>query len=538
MLDAIIRIALRYRVLTVVVALVILLYGSLICQSIPVDVFPNLDRPRVTIFTEASGLAPEEVETLVTVPLESVLSGASGVQTVRSSSGVGVSVIWIEFEWGSDVYVNRQIVVEKIAMARERLPEGIRPQLAATSSIMGQIMHVGVESARGETSPVELRTIADWVVRQRLLTVPGVAQVVTIGGGVKQFQVLVDPDLMLQFGVSLNDVKQAVQASNSNATGGYLENGGSELLVRSLGRIKTIADLKAVVVKAIEDRPVVLGQVARVVEGAQSKRGDAAINGKPAVLLVISKQPGEDTRRLTDEVLSVLESIESSLAGDVRIIPDLYQQKTFIDLSVLNVFEALRDGAVLVVIILFLFLLNVRATFITLTAIPLSIMITVIVFHVLGMSINTMTLGGLAVAVGELVDDAIVDVENIFRRLRQNNQESSPRPILRVVYEASREVRNSVVFSTVLVVLVFVPLFALGGIEGRLFMPLGLAYIISITASLIVSLTVTPVLSYWLLPVSYGSQKQRKSFLLRFSQFSAGLANRISLRYPVLVLVD
>ncbi len=537
MLDAIIRIALRYRVLTVVVALVILLYGSLICQSIPVDVFPNLDRPRVTIFTEASGLAPEEVETLVTVPLESVLSGASGVQTVRSSSGVGVSVIWVEFEWGSDVYVNRQIVVEKIAMARERLPEGIRPQLAASSSIMGQIMHVGVESARGETSPVELRTIADWVVRQRLLTVPGVAQVVTIGGGVKQFQVLVDPDLMLQFGVSLNDVKQAVQASNSNATGGYLENGGSELLVRSLGRIKTIADLKAVVVKAIEGRPVVLGQVARVVEGAQSKRGDAAINGKPAVLLVISKQPGEDTRRLTDDVLSVLESIESSLTGDVRIIPDLYQQKTFIDLSVLNVFEALRDGAVLVVIVLFLFLLNVRATFITLTAIPLSIMITVIVFHVLGMSINTMTLGGLAVAVGELVDDAIVDVENIFRRLRQNNQESSPRPILRVVYEASREVRNSVVFSTVLVVLVFVPLFALGGIEGRLFMPLGLAYIISITASLIVSLTVTPVLSYWLLPVSYGSQKQRKSFLLRFAQFSAGLANRISLRYPVLVLV-
>lgn len=536
MLDAIIRIALRYRALTVVVALIILLYGSFVCRTIPVDVFPDLDRPRVTIFTEADGLAPEEVEMLVTVPLEAVLSGSSGVQAVRSSSGVGISVIWVEFEWGSDIYVNRQIVVEKIAMARDRLPAGMRPQLAATSSIMGQIMHVGIESARGETSPVELRTIADWVIRQRLLAVPGVAQVVTMGGGRKQFQVLVNPDLMLQFGVSLHEVEQAMRSSNSNATGGYLENGGNELLVRSLGRIKTIDDLRAVVVKAIEDRPVVLGQVARVVERAQSKRGDAAINGKPAVLLVITKQPGEDTRRLTEDVLSVLDSIESSISDDIQIVPDLYQQKTFIDLSVLNVFQALRDGAVLVIVVLFLFLLNVRATFITLTAIPLSIMITVIVFHMLGMSINTMTLGGLAVAVGELVDDAIVDVENIFRRLRRNSQEAAPRPILRVVYEASCEVRNSVVFSTVLVVLVFTPLFALGGIEGKLFVPLGLAYIISITASLVVSLTVTPVLSYWLLPGSCRPKKSQKSFLLHFSQFLAGLANRVSLRYPALVL--
>ena len=536
MLDAIIRIALRYRALTVVVALIILLYGSFVCRTIPVDVFPDLDRPRVTIFTEADGLAPEEVEMLVTVPLEAVLSGSSGVQAVRSSSGVGISVIWVEFEWGSDIYVNRQIVVEKIAMARDRLPAGMRPQLAATSSLMGQIMHVGIQSARGETSPVELRTIADWVIRQRLLAVPGVAQVVTMGGGRKQFQVLVNPDLMLQFGVSLHEVEQAMRSSNSNATGGYLENGGNELLVRSLGRIKTIDDLRAVVVKAIEDRPVVLGQVARVVERAQSKRGDAAINGKPAVLLVITKQPGEDTRQLTEDVLSVLDSIESSISDDIQIVPDLYQQKTFIDLSVLNVFQALRDGAVLVIVVLFLFLLNVRATFITLTAIPLSIMITVIVFHMLGMSINTMTLGGLAVAVGELVDDAIVDVENIFRRLHRNSQEAAPRPILRVVYEASCEVRNSVVFSTVLVVLVFTPLFALGGIEGKLFVPLGLAYIISITASLVVSLTVTPVLSYWLLPGSCRPKKSQKSFLLHFSQFLAGLANRVSLRYPALVL--
>ena len=414
MLDAVIRMALRYRVLTVVIAIAILLYGSLICRNLPVDVFPNVDRPRVTILTEASGLAPEEVETLVTIPLESVLIGASGVQTVRSSSGVGLSVIWIEFEWGSDIYVNRQIVTERIAIARERLPKGMRPQLAPIASIMGQVMHVGIESVRGETSPLELRTLADWVIRQRLLTVPGVAQVVVMGGGRKQFQVLVDPDLMLQFGVSLHEVEQAVRASNSNATGGYLVNGGSELLVRSLGRLKTVDDLKAVVVKAVEDRPVVLSQVARVLVGTQQKRGDASINGKPAVLLVISKQPGEDTRRLTNDVLAVLDSIESSISTDIQITPDLYQQKTFIDLSIRNVAEALRDGAVLVVVVLFLFLLNVRTTFITLTAIPLSIMITAIIFHMLGMSINTMTLGGLAVAVGELVDDAIVDVENIF----------------------------------------------------------------------------------------------------------------------------
>jgi HME family heavy-metal exporter len=290
-------------------------------------------------------------------------------------------------------------------------------------------------------------------------------------------------------------------------------------------------------VKAREDRPVVLGQVARVVEGAQLKRGDAAVNGKPAVLVVVSKQPGADTRRLTEDVLSAIESIRKSLPADIRITPDLYQQKTFIDLSISNVIEALRDGVLLVIVVLFLFLLNARVTFITLTAIPLSIMITAIVFQVLGMSINTMTLGGLAVAVGELVDDAIVDVENIFRRLRENSQRTVPHPILRVVYEASREVRSSIVFSTSLVVLVFVPLFALGGIEGKLFMPLGLAYIISILASLVVSLTVTPVLSYWLLSGSTGSRKYRKSFVLKVSQSLVGWANRFSIRYPAIVLV-
>jgi HME family heavy-metal exporter len=536
MLDAVIRNALRYRLVTIVIALVLLAYGGLTLWRLPIDVFPDLNRPRVTVITEAPGLAPEEVETLVTFPLESVLNGATGVQAVRSASGVGLSVIQVEFAWGTDIYVDRQIVAEKVAVALDRLPKGIRPQLAPISSIMGQVMHVGMWSEGGATPPMEVRTLADWVVRQRLLTIPGVAQVVTMGGGRKQFQVLVNPESLVTYGLTLHEVEQAVQASNSNATGGYLNQGGNELLVRSLGRIQTLGDLQSVVVKSTGDRPVVLAQVARVAEGPQVKRGDAAVNGHPAVILVISKQPGADTRRLTDDVTRALEGLRSSLPADVRLNADLYQQKTFIDLSIQNVIEALRDGGILVVVVLFLFLLNLRTTFITLTAIPLSIVITGLVFKWLGMSINTMTLGGLAVAIGELVDDAIVDVENIFRRLRENAHAADPKPALRVVYEASSEVRNSIVFSTILVVLVFVPLFALGGMEGRLFTPLGTAYIVSILASLVVSLTVTPVLSFWLLPHARFMAHEQDGVLLRVLKALAGWAIRLSVRHPVPIL--
>lgn len=536
MLDAVIQNALRYRLVTLALALALIAYGGLTLWRLPIDVFPDLNRPRVTVMTEAPGLAPEEVETLVTFPLESVLNGATGVQAVRSASGVGLSLIQVEFAWGTDIYVDRQIVAEKVAVALDRLPKGIRPQLAPISSIMGQVMHVGMWSEGDATSPMDVRTLADWVVRQRLLTIPGVAQVVTMGGGRKQFQVLVNPESLVKYGVTLHEVEQAVQASNSNATGGYLNQGGNELLVRSLGRIQTLDDLRLVVVKATGDRPVVLAQVATVAEGPQVKRGDAAVNGHAAVILVISKQPGADTRRLTDDVTLALEGLRSSLPADVRLDADLYQQKTFIDLSIQNVVEALRDGGILVVVVLFLFLLNLRTTFITLTAIPLSIVITGLVFKWLGMSINTMTLGGLAVAIGELVDDAIVDVENIFRRLRENAHAAEPKPALRVVYEASSEVRNSIVFSTILVVLVFVPLFALGGMEGRLFTPLGTAYIVSILASLVVSLTVTPVLSFWLLPRARFMTHERDGLLLRVLKALAGWAIRLSIRHPVPIL--
>lgn len=494
MLNSIIRLSLRYRTITIALALVLTVYGSYTLYHLPIDVFPDLNRPRVTVMTESPGLAPEEVETLVTFPLESMLNGATGVQAVRSSSGVGLSVINVEFEWGTDIYIARQIVNEKLTAAAERLPKNVTPQMTPVSSIMGQVLIVGVTSEGNKTDPIELRTLSDWVIRQRLVTVPGVAQVISMGGGRKQYQVLANPESMLKYGVTLGDIERAVENSNSNATGGYLDQAGKELLVRSLGRLRDIRELENVVVKSTGSRSILLNQVATIREAAQVKRGEAALNGSPAVLITVSKQPGADTRALTTSVMQAIEELKPALPPDIRINTHIYQQKEFIDLSIENVIEALRDGGILVVIVLFLFLMNFRTTFITLTAIPLSIVATGLVFKWFGMSINTMTLGGLAVAIGELVDDAIVDVENIFRRLKENKHKPNPNPALLVVYEASSEVRNSIVFSTILVVLVFIPLFALGGIEGRLFTPLGVAYIVSIVASLFVSLTVTPVL--------------------------------------------
>jgi len=536
MLNAIIRFSLRYRLLTIAVAVVVLVYGGYVLYHLPIDVFPDLDRPRVTVMTEAPGLAPEEVETLVTFPLESVLNGATGVQAVRSSSGIGLSVVQVEFAWGTDIYVDRQVVAEKLALAAERLPEGVRPQMGPISSIMGQIMIVGMWSEGGKTSPMEVRTLADWVVRQRLLTIPGIAQVITMGGGRKQYQVLVNPNALRSYGVTLHEVERALSASNANATGGYLSRGGHEYLVRSIGRLQSVQEIEKVVVKPDADRPVLLQQVARIVEAPQVKRGDSAANGEPAVMLTITKQPGNDTRLLTDRITRALEELEGSLPRDIRVNPEVYQQKSFIELGIHNVMDALRDGSILVVIVLFLFLLNFRTTFITLTAIPLSIVTTGLVFKWFGMSINTMTLGGLAVAIGELVDDAIVDVENIFRRLRENQHAVHPKHALRVVYEASSEVRNSIVFSTILVVLVFVPLFALSGMEGRLFTPLGVAYIVSILASLVVSLTVTPVLSYWMLPRAKVLGHPKDSLVLGWLKWLVGHAIRFSVRHPWPVL--
>ena len=508
-LNGVIRFSLHQRVVVVVGAIFLMVYGSWQITELPIDVFPNLDRPRVVVMTEAPGLAPEEVETLITFPLESALNGATGVQAVRTASGVGLSVVYVEFDWGTDIYNDRQIVAERLALVSDRLPSGVTPQLAPISSVMGQITIIGMWCEGGDTSPMQLRTLADWVVRQRLLTVPGVSQVFVIGGDRKQFQVLVDPRRLLRYNVTLRDVKRALEESNENSTGGYLdEQGPNELLVRALGRIQTVGEIEDIVVTIRDGRPVLVSQVARVIEGAQVKRGDATafargadnqFTGGPAVVLTINKQPNADTRQVTDEITLALAELQGQLPEGVRIDPTLYQQKFFIDLAIDNVVEALRDGGLLVVVVLFLFLLNFRTTFITLTAIPLSIVVTALVFSAFGLSINTMTLGGLAVAIGELVDDAIVDVENIFRRLKLNRRSGNPKSPLLVVFQASAEVRNSIVFGTFIVVLVFIPVFALSGMEGRLFKPLGVAYIVSILSSLVVSLTLTPVLSYWLL---------------------------------------
>ncbi|MDA1229399.1 MAG: efflux RND transporter permease subunit, partial [Planctomycetota bacterium] len=549
MLNSIIRFALRQRMIVLALALLVTGYGSYVAFHTPIDVFPDLNRPRVVVMTEAPGLSPEEVESLITFPIETSLNGANGVEAVRSSSGVGISVIYVEFGFNTNIYNDRQVVAERLQLLQGRLPDGVTPQLAPISSIMGQILMLGMFSQDDKTEPLELRTLADWVVRQRLLTIPGVAQVFTMGGGRKQFQILVDPEKLLRFGVSLQQVKDAVVESNENATGGYLDQQGpNELLVRALGRVQTIEDIEQIVVTIREGRPVTLAQIAKVAAGAQTKRGDSAAyerttaddgtegwQGGPCVVLTINKQPGADTRAVTDNVFKAIKELSASLPNDIQVIP-LYSQKSFIDRAIENVVIALRDGVILVIIILVLFLMNVRTTFITLTAIPLSLVITALVFAISGMSINTMTLGGLAVALGELVDDAIVDVENIFRRLNENRTAEKPKHPLLIVYQASTEVRNSIVFSTIIVCIVFIPLFALTGMEGRLFAPLGIAYIVSIAASLLVSLTVTPVLSYLLLGRSKTLEHAADGIVLRLLKLLASQIIRFSLTFPRLNL--
>ncbi len=518
-MNWLIRFSLQHRLLVLCLSVITLVYGGYVMSTLPIDIFPNLTRPRVTIMTECPGLAPEEVETLVTFPLETALNGATGVEAVRSQSGIGLSVVYVEFGWNTDVYIARQVVNERIATIADRLPGGVKPEMAPISSIMGQILVVGMHSRDGKSSPIEVRTLADWVVRQRLLTIPGVAQVITMGGGRKQFQVLVDPQKLRAFDVTLAEVEAALREANQNSTGGYIEVSSQEFLVRGIGRAANKEEIGQTVVKRGTDRAVLVRDIGRIEEGAQIKRGDSSVNGHPAVVLTITKQPRADTRTVTKSVQLALDDLRKSLPKDVVVESKLYEQREFIDLGIHNVLEALRDGGILVVIVLILILMNVRVTFITLTAIPLSIVITGLVFYFLGLSINVMTLGGLAVAMGELVDDAIVDIENVYRRLKENAASQHRRSAVRVVYEASLEVRSSIVFGTILVILVFIPLFALSGVEGRLFAPLGIAYIVSILASLLVSMTVTPVLGVMLLGNMKASPGEdhahRDGFILR-----------------------
>ena len=529
MLNNIIQFALRNRLVIICGAIAVLVLGSFVAQTLPIDVLPNLTRPRVVIVTECEGLAPEEVEQRVTFPLETSIAGAADITAVRSSSDIGLSVVNVEFDWGTDVQSARQIVQERMSLVADQLPADVTPQMGPRSSLLGQIVLVGMWSENGETTPMDLRTLADWVVRQRLRKIEGVSQVITMGGDRKQYHVLADRHRLHHYEVDLAEVEAALRVSNQNVTGGFMARDGKEFLIRGLGRYANADQIRKTVIRDEGERPLLLEHVATVSEVAQTKRGDSSVNGQPAVVLTIQKQPNADTRTVTQSIRDALAELAPSLPEDVRLRPT-YEQREFIDHSVENVIEALRDGAILVVIVLFIFLFNFRTTFITLTAIPLSVLVTALVFRWLGLSINVMTLGGLAVALGELVDDAIVDVENIFRRLRQNAKDTNPQPVLKVIFNASVEVRNAIIISTVLVVIVFAPLFALSGIEGRLFTPLGIAYIVSICASTLVSLTVTPVLSYFLLPKAKATQAEKDGIVLRMMKRVASPIIRFSMK--------
>jgi len=503
MFNWIVRYSLHNRLFVLVVALLLMLYGMLSAMRAPVDVFPDLNKPLVTVLTESGGMAPEEVEQLVTFPVETVLNGMPGVSRVRSTSGVGLSIVYAEFDWGADVYRSRQLVAERLTLVREQLPEGISPVMGPVSSIMGEIMLIALPlsgGGGGNASPMAAREYADFVLRPRLLSIPGVSQVIPIGGDVRQLRVAPDTVRMAQYGVSLSQVEQALRGYSSNAGGGFIDLNGREYSIRHLGRSNRVEDLSGLAVAWKEGRAIRLEQVATVGYAAGLKRGDAGYNGLPAVIVSVQKQPQADTVMLTTAIEAALQELQQGMPPGLAEPRVLFRQADFITASISNVTEALRDGAIMVAIILFAFLLSARTTLISLTAIPLSLAFTVLVFQWLGQSLNVMTLGGLAIAIGELVDDAVVDVENILRRLKQNRAAGNPLSVLEVVRNASVEVRSGIVYATVIVVLVFVPLFALPGIEGRLFSPLGIAYIVSILASMAVSMTVTPVLCYCLLP--------------------------------------
>ncbi len=454
---------------------------------------------------------------------------------VRSASGIGLSIIWVEFEWGSDIYVDRQIVAEKLQLVRPNLPTDTNPAMTPITSVMGEIMLIGVQ-ADGDTSPLELRTIADWVIRRRLLALSGVSQVTVMGGELKQYQVLTSPERLAKYDVTLDQLAHAVSESNLALGGGFLLDKQQESLIRVIGRANTLQDIRQTVVIPAATVPITIGDVADVTLAGPVKRGDGSVNGEPAVILSVQKQPGADTLTLTAQIDRTLDTIADTLPSDVHLRRHVFRQADFIEAAIDNVLEAIRDGAIWVVLVVFIFLWNFRTSVITLTAIPLSLVITALILDYFGITINTMTLGGLAVAIGELVDDSIVDVENIFRRLRQNRQSERPDHPLKVIYLASCEIRNSVLYATLIVVLVVFPLFWLPGLEGRMFAPLGLAYLITLLASLAVSLTVTPVLASFLLPRARFIEHARDAFLLRWMKWVDQHLLRFTLKHSTLVL--
>jgi HME family heavy-metal exporter len=514
--------SLRNRLFVLAAAIILIAYGSFILPRIPIDVFPDINRPSVTIMTEAEGLAPQEVEQLVTFPIETAMNGMPGVVRVRSVSGIGLSVIYIEFDWGVDVYRARQLVSERMALIREQLPRTATQQVGPMTSIMGEIMLIALTSD-GRVSPMDVREEANFVLRPQLLALPGVAQVIPIGGEVRQYRVTPILAAMQTLGVTHEQIETAVSRFGTNTGGGYVDQHGREYLIRNVGLTRRLDDLASTIVTVRNGQPIILKQVAQVEFAPRIKRGDAGYNGKPAVIISIQKQPGADTVDLTRRIEQALVDIQRTLPAGMSATNVQFRQATFIETSIKNVERVLLEAASVVAAILFVFLMNAHATLVSLTAIPISILVTILVFSVFGLTINTMTLGGLAIAIGALVDDAVVDVENILRRLRENRAQSDPRPVLEVIAAASQEVRSGILYATLIIVLVLVPLFALPGIEGRLFVPLGIAYIVSILASLLTSVTVTPVLSYYLLAGRRGGREQDNFLVSRLKDVNRAL---------------
>jgi CzcA family heavy metal efflux pump len=545
MFDKLIQFSLQKRLIVLVSAIILLIAGTFIAIDMPVDVFPDLTAPTVTIITEAHGMASEEVETLVTFPIETAVNGATDVRRVRSSSAAGISIVWVEFDWGTDIFLARQIVNEKIQNAAATLPKGVdNPQLAPISSIMGEIMLISLSIDKNNNpqnlNEMDLRTIADFDLRRRLLSISGVSQVIPIGGAVKQYQILISPEKLSSYNISLNEVMKAAEQSNENSSGGAYMDSGSEYLIRGIGRVRDIEDIKNSVVAMRGNVPILMNAIADIKIGPSIKIGDGSKNANPAVILTVQKQPQTNTLELTRKIESTLDEIRKTLPSGIEIDSDIFKQSDFIKVSIENVLSALRDGAVLVVIVIFLFLWNFRTTFISVLAIPLSIIITIIIFKFFNIMINTMSLGGIAIAIGALVDDAIIDVENVFRRLKENNSsgDSKKKNALQVIYEASKEIRAPMVNPTMIIVIVFLPLFFLSGVEGRLLRPMGYAYVTSIFASLLVALTVTPVLSYYLLPKANFMKKEGDTWLVEKLKTFYKRTLNFTLKHPKTILVS
>ncbi|HRA72885.1 MAG TPA: efflux RND transporter permease subunit, partial [Flavobacterium sp.] len=500
MLNKIIKFSLHNRFFVVIASVLLLIFGSVISSKMEVDVFPDLTAPTVVVLTEAHGMAPEEVEKLVTFPIETSVNGATNVRRVRSSSSAGISIVWVEFEWNTDIYKARQIVNEKITAVAEKLPQGVgNPTMGPQSSIMGEIMLVSVTADK--TSQIDLRTIADWTIRPRLLATGGVSQVVVIGGEYKQYQILASPQKMNYYNVSLSELLKASEEANGNSSGGFMNEYNNEYIVKGIGRTNEIEALGKSVIKMQNGNPIKIEDVAEIKIGASLKIGDGSLKGEPAVIMTVMKQPATNTLELTKTIDASIADIQKNLPKDVHINTKIFRQADFINASINNIQKTLLEGTAFVIIILFLFLMNWRATFISLLAIPISLIVAILTLKYLGFTINTMSLGGMAIAIGDLVDDAIIDVENVFKRLKENalKPKAEQKDKLTVIFDGSFEIRSSVINATFIIIVAFLPLFFLSGMEGKLLAPLGIAFIVALFASLIVSITLTPVLASYLL---------------------------------------